>query len=530
MSIKNAEESYARGDYAGALRAAIAAWRTTRAAVIADAIDVLSAAAAPTFTPPEERTNVGFQARWLATLAEGDPIAIGWVAETLFAKLPGSDNDQKLEAFEARLRALQKAPPDPRLGRALMALVEQGISIVRWADDKTRKTVAHLGDERTAAALDAFAPKAPDDEGKLWRAVRGRIKVAALDDRERAAWGAIGPRPDRRATGDRDALFAAALAAPDDLAAREVLADCLQGLGDPRGEFITLQLAELRGAAPVEAAKRADALLKKHKKEWLGKLASVTYRARFRGGFLDELELDGVWRATQKAWQAHARDPLLSTVRSFHGSKLTPETMALFIGSPALRALESVEVNADPIADALERAAPKTLREVRSTSWKRVAHEARFARRVVPLIEALPSVERVYLTLDTIEALEASRAWPRIRALTLDGEDKEMVALWRRLPRHVTSLTWGREAATLRREDDGALTFALTVVDDWGLDQLPGLLAALRPLEALSRVVVTAPKRHAPRDAAFAALRRAGLTVEVREPLYASGVASGLTR
>jgi uncharacterized protein (TIGR02996 family) len=317
-------------------------------------------------------------------------------------------------------------------------------------------------------------------------------------------------------------------APPADLAAREVLADCLQQLGDPRGEFITLQLAELRGTATIDGVKRADALLKQHKKAWLGGLAGVTYRARFRGGFLDELELDGTWRAPMKTWQKHAKDPLLSTVTQLHG-KATPDVLALFYASGTLRAIRVVDVHADAIADALERELPKSVRDVRSTTWKRVAHDKRFRERVVPLIEALPSVERVELTLDTIEPLMASRAWPRIRALKIYDEDDDAAALWRRLPTHVTSLSWNDDA-TLRREPDGAVALEVRIADSWDRDNLGDLLASVRALEELARVTAIAPKKHRPPDAAFAPVRRAGVTIEIRDPPVESGLAIALDK
>ena len=43
-----------------------------------------------------------------------------------------------------------------------------------------------------------------------------------------------------------ESLFAAVYARPADDGARQVLADALQELGDPRGEFISLQLQSRR--------------------------------------------------------------------------------------------------------------------------------------------------------------------------------------------------------------------------------------------------------------------------------------------
>ncbi len=75
------------------------------------------------------------------------------------------------------------------------------------------------------------------------------------------------PTKPKRETNER-ALLAAILAEPDDDAPRAVYADWLTERGDPRGEFITLQLATKQTAA-LKA--RADALLAKHKKAWVGR-------------------------------------------------------------------------------------------------------------------------------------------------------------------------------------------------------------------------------------------------------------------
>jgi len=89
------------------------------------------------------------------------------------------------------------------------------------------------------------------------------------------------------AAGDPAALLAEHAAAPGDLALRSVLADVLQQAGDPRGEFIALQLAIANGTADAGAGKRAAALLKRHADAWTGPLPGVVAASvRFERGFL----------------------------------------------------------------------------------------------------------------------------------------------------------------------------------------------------------------------------------------------------
>jgi uncharacterized protein (TIGR02996 family) len=78
-----------------------------------------------------------------------------------------------------------------------------------------------------------------------------------------------------------DHLLDAILADPTDDGARAVYADALTQAGDPRGEFITLQLAGDEGL-------RVSQLRKRHQKKWLGELGAVVNKTwiGWRRGFL----------------------------------------------------------------------------------------------------------------------------------------------------------------------------------------------------------------------------------------------------
>jgi uncharacterized protein (TIGR02996 family) len=106
----------------------------------------------------------------------------------------------------------------------------------------------------------------------------------------------------------REALEAALVENPDDLGTHAAYADHLQEEGDPRGEFIQVQLAlEDESVSPAQRKKllaQEAALLKAHAKEWLGDLAphllapkkkkkeysDPTYSYQFRRGWLDTVE------------------------------------------------------------------------------------------------------------------------------------------------------------------------------------------------------------------------------------------------
>ena len=76
---------------------------------------------------------------------------------------------------------------------------------------------------------------------------------------------------------DGNQMMAAILAAPDDDAPRRVYADWLRACGDPRGEFITLQL-DNRGWNPA-----ADALRRQHEATWLPPIEGLHVSAWRRG-------------------------------------------------------------------------------------------------------------------------------------------------------------------------------------------------------------------------------------------------------
>jgi len=78
---------------------------------------------------------------------------------------------------------------------------------------------------------------------------------------------------------DREVLEAAVVAHPEDRAAHAALADFLLEQGDPKGEFIRVQLAledeSLKPADRKKLKEKEAALLKAHQPEWLGPLADV---------------------------------------------------------------------------------------------------------------------------------------------------------------------------------------------------------------------------------------------------------------
>jgi uncharacterized protein (TIGR02996 family) len=334
------------------------------------------------------------------------------------------------------------------------------------------------------------------------------------------------------------ALFRAVLDAPKDEAAVSVLADALMEVNDPRGELISLQLAVERGEGTVETAKRIDALLKKHKKEWIGALAPVTYRARFRRGFLDELELHARSKASAQGWAEHVKDPQLATVTSIIG-KATAEIVAQFIASGSMRSLRTVNVESDVIADALEATRPSSIEELLSFRWHRGRYDERFTERVIPLLETLPNVTSLgcyssMLLEHVMKKKECDALFQRLKRLDVPEDENEAgFALAAKLPSHITSFKWTycgeiERLSSKKEEERDGWVFRARVEKPEELDikrhpyGLPALFPHLVKLKGLARVEITTPLEN-PDLSRAALLKKKGIAVEVRRVPPPSG-------
>jgi uncharacterized protein (TIGR02996 family) len=291
-----------------ALSSLLAAWRATRAPELAALVERLGAELAPTGKLPYGDPKAKLKDRlaaWIDAARAQDP--------TVLSPLLASLIDEKSAEAMQRLEALAGWDADPRIASTLAALVEKppfqatstrpfwkrAFETLRaHADPRARARLAAM-DGRFLATLGGAASMAEVLEGMTRRTVAARDEqlpslVRTLDDHERAQVAAIeaalattapAQRRDARAVS-ADELLAAVYANPDDDGARQVLADALQEIGDPRGEFIALQLSGPDGGDP----KREKTLYKKHWKEWLGAAGKILKQDSivFERGFLVE--------------------------------------------------------------------------------------------------------------------------------------------------------------------------------------------------------------------------------------------------
>ncbi len=214
-----------------------------------------------------------------------------------FADIPRSG------ALVGRIDKLASRPPDPRIALKLALLAEdwpilgdsayQSLSralalIVRIADHRTLAVLGKIVVSRDGSPRRGFLQAGFTAYVEQLRAAapyREGPNVEAL-----MAWLAADAAARRGPVTDDVALFAAVYANPTDDGPRLVLADFLQQRGDPRGEFIALQLAPPHGPGAKVRRAREQELVKTYGREWLGPLepAISKHGVTFARGFLSK--------------------------------------------------------------------------------------------------------------------------------------------------------------------------------------------------------------------------------------------------
>jgi uncharacterized protein (TIGR02996 family) len=289
----------------------------------------------------------------------------------------------------------------------------------------------------------------------------------------------------------RDKLLADIYENPTNLDLRQVCADGLIELGDPRGEFITVQ-SRLADTPADEALQiRERQLLKAHGTSWLGPLAPFVDRLwehRFERGFLAECQVDKAHGYIWKDIVATKDDPVWSTVHTHNG----PLDLVF---APTMRALRDIEYDG-------------SLDEVDSRpAWRRLLANGRW-----PFERVLYSVGHDH-PADAMSALAGGQTLPALKRLLVSNKKHDTVE-------HLTPIFTGPVLGQLERF---RLEFNLPTwrnAADWA--------PSLRPLFADARVpeLVIAMSLY---DGAQITLTRAARSsaythaeVDVGEPLSSS--------
>lgn len=177
---------------------------------------------------------------------------------------------------------------------------------------------------------------------------------------------------------DEESLRAQIVATPEDDAPRQVFADLLNERGDPRGEFIALQL-QLARRHDAALSSRADELLKSHGAMWAG-ISGNEAAVTFHRGFVEavqspdahvSMELSALCArepvrslrfASQRRFEMHslALAPWLSRIRTlefvaparYGALSVNADAFETLLGSPSIRKLDRLVLRDQPLGDA----------------------------------------------------------------------------------------------------------------------------------------------------------------------------------
>ncbi|MBL8916760.1 MAG: TIGR02996 domain-containing protein [Archangium sp.] len=276
------------------LTALLVAWKKVRHPRIAELIDAVSAQLVRAAGPVVAVSVPERVKQCIALVRSNDALELGRVLATDW---PGT-----WQQALPLVHALAKVD-DPRVAAEFARQVDRG----HYASLASRKLwmpvfrrLVGLKDTRQLAVLQAQTSRS---KGQSWRTTVQSLEATALqrlaaleapvlsaaDEAALAQLEAPHAR-DAKLTEDGAKLLSAVYANPDDVSLRAVYADWLTEHGDPRGEFISLQLSPPSRTSEV----RMRALHKKHWRTWMGPLADWCCNATgqraslpptFRGGF-----------------------------------------------------------------------------------------------------------------------------------------------------------------------------------------------------------------------------------------------------
>lgn len=297
------------------------------------------------------------------------------------------------------------------------------------------------------------------------------------------------------------ALFDAVYAVPHSDAPREQLAHALRDAGDPRGEFIALQLARARGETlSKEQDKRERALLKAHGEAWLGLFAPLVRKpdCLFERGFPSVLWFKTVTTAAQiAAFEAILAAPEWATVR---------KTESLLKLSGTMRSLEDAGLS----IDALREAVHARLHEVVPLTRLRVVNLGVATREDLEVVRSFRRLQVLHTPyrgdVGFADLLDAP--WPALEALGT-GEFLRDFPLWleRRGTSRLRTVCFGHPEFQLRLDGrrahvshvrqllDGDLPKFLAMVLAAGVDHVtadPKSASVLAPLVRSHGVEVVA--------------------------------------
>lgn len=229
-------------------------------------------------------------------------------------------------------------------------------------------------------------------------------------------------------------LWRECVARLDDDDPRHILADALQGEGDPRGELMMLQLMPADPEnAPARRA-RIRELLKQYYRVWLGPLCDIACGASFERGMLKRLEL--CLPTDRERWRsADYHDKELASVEEVlppssgwnidHASRHQLYRSA--ITDPRLISLRHLDL--DEAGQLHGLALPAWPRHVALAAPSQPAFELH-----LQYIAANPEIESIAISGQAFDRIATLPWFARLTSLTLATTVARGLAVWSRLP------------------------------------------------------------------------------------------------
>lgn len=311
-----------------------------------------------------------------------------------------------------------------------------------------------------------------------------------------------------------DALYDAVFAAPDDEAPRQVLADALMEQGDPRGEFIALQLQSPRSQ---RSERRMQKLLERHRTSFLRGLEPMVLQPNpqsWERGFLTEasLLLEGLSFDV----------PDLATLRRVE--VLSTPAVPTELASPHMRSLREVTiapVSAIPVLFAADRPLPLETVGLSGPGDPRFWPDA--MAEVIGAARSLPRLTQLVLHLNRSNVDEAGWIWKmpvlrQLKTLAFEGSFRgvplhAVLPLLRDLPSPPTAVEFRGTGLSLRLRGAGFRVLDVTLEPPPGALVLCSMIDLL-PADALDDLTVetTTPLEPTLVGSLRSAVRRLSLT------------------
>ena len=299
-----------------------------------------------------------------------------------------------------------------------------------------------------------------------------------------------------------DAALAAVAAGPSDESLKRVLADLLLERGDPRGEFVLLQLLIAENQASGSMRQRAQELWRRHRKAWMADAADVLEDVSLEGGF-----------------------PVSASIKR----SATPWLLGKALGSPMFVTLK--RLTRSPEAMVIELVAAPRMTQLQDVTLGEIASVRACAERGVP--RRLTRLTLGFSPGDAeLRLLLESPVYARLQRLSCQARHTSAAELIQRLSQHPALEHLTFTALTYRDEDFLRRTGAAWTVSTLEGLVVPNLLELSRDehgttllLQNLSVEQLIAQRPHVPRDVTRVRLmphRGRRYSLDDAEPLLAA--------